>query len=104
MQGAEAREYLSLLRSKSGKNRGPLRWLGSREEHRLASELGERALAAVTSAGEKTWRAPSPWHAAAWLHNLSAGESRGPHRGGSALRTRPPARHSPCRPERSISR
>jgi len=62
-----ARRYLELLRTTPSRSLGPFREFGGSSEPAELQELGRRVAAAVQRLDSHTYRAPSPWHAAAYL-------------------------------------
>src|SRR5687767_1339777 len=72
MTTAEAQEYLELIQTLPAEHVGPLlrvqdRSLDLRRLIKLSTLLNQ----AVMKVDEKTYRAPSPWHAAAWLLDVA---------------------------------
>jgi hypothetical protein len=73
----EARQYLECLTDPPVKHAGPFRFFPPETDLPLIQSAGNEILSAVTAVDERTWRAPSVWHAAIWLKNNAAGVAEG---------------------------
>lgn len=70
---SEAREYLRLIQTVPAELIGPHRRFNDPAKDAVAIRaLASRVTAAVVRADERTYLAPSPWHAAAWLLDVAA--------------------------------
>lgn len=65
------REYAS----GSLQRRGPYTIFDSQSEAERVGALIGKVAGHIRNEDDRTWTAPSPWHAAVWLHNLAAGVS-----------------------------
>ncbi|HEX3111262.1 MAG TPA: FRG domain-containing protein, partial [Thermoanaerobaculia bacterium] len=84
---------------------GPLHTFQRREDAEDATAALVEALQDVDFIDDKTWWAPSPWHAAAWLMNETAGSAIGEETFPAPLRMRPHRRRGALlfRGQRSIA-
>jgi hypothetical protein len=69
----EAKEYLNLLETLPAQHRGPHRIFRNPVlDPKPLRELGRRLVASIEKRDERTYAAPSAWHAAAWLLDIAA--------------------------------
>ncbi|HEY4256767.1 MAG TPA: FRG domain-containing protein, partial [Candidatus Udaeobacter sp.] len=64
---SDAKEYLRLIKSTATEHRGPLRLFRDPKEAQPLQNLAPKVHAGVSQVDERTYRAASAWHAAAWM-------------------------------------
>jgi hypothetical protein len=73
----KAREYLHLIMDPPAQHRGPYHFYPPSMDLPRIAAAGEEILDAIECVDERTWRAPTTWHAAVWLLNVAAGAGEG---------------------------
>ena len=67
----EAKHYLGLLHTVPAQHRGPHRIFKDAAAAKPIRDLTPRLVASIQQRNERTYFAPSAWHAAAWLLNIA---------------------------------
>jgi hypothetical protein len=72
-----ARRYLELITDPPVQHSGPFHLFNPEADLPTISALGDEVIGSIVAVDERTWRAPSVWHAAAWLMNIAGGAAEG---------------------------
>jgi len=73
----KARQYLECVIDPPAQHSGPFHFFTRDTDLELMKALGDEVVQSITAVDERTWRAPSAWHTAAWLLNNTAGVAEG---------------------------